>query len=174
MIKALSEAFAANENSAACIQQTSETEIAIFDCYTCLPSLKRCYIKSKPEEPVHFTLYNPSKTTITFAAVDNCLLGPKHHSRCDFIIGDFNKLYFVEIKQVKTSRRREARLEAVKQLQNSIFLLRNTINLNTTQLVAVICLKAHQARPLQSATRGAAIVLFKEKYNATLMGGAKR
>lgn len=170
MIQVLREAFAVGETSV-CISETDNTLIQIFDCYDCIPELQRSYIKSKDEEPVHFTLNNPANANLCFAAVDNCLIDSAGLSRCDFIIGNSKKLYFVEVKQVSTSKRRAARADAILQLHATIDFLKTRIDLNGTNLIAVICLKAKKAYPLQNATRSAEIVAFKEQLNANLMEG---
>jgi len=47
---------------------------------------------------------------------------------CSF--GNFQKLYFVEIKQVKARQRQEARSDAIKQLHFSISFFRERIDLS--------------------------------------------
>ena len=162
--------FAVDETSD-CLAETNSAIIEVFDCYDCIPAKQRSYIRTREDEPVHFTLFNPANANLTFAAFDNCLLGPLHVSRCDFILGNFQKLYFIEIKQVKTNKRRAAKTEAIKQLHSAIHFLKQKINLQATKLVAVICLKAKQVYPLQSAKRSAELLTFKERHNANLMEG---
>lgn len=154
-----------------CLTETNDILIEIFDCYNCIPALQRSYIKTQHGEPVHFTLNNPLASDLVFAAIDNCILQPNDPSRCDFVIGNFQKLYFVEIKQVKKSQRAAARNTAIGQLHASISLLRGRINLQNTNLIAVICLKAKQAYPLQNAKKIADAVAFKTNFNANLMEG---
>jgi hypothetical protein len=154
-----------------CLIETNNILIEVYDCYDCIPAQQRSYIKTEINQPVHFTLNNPLATNLVFAALDNCILQPHDPSRCDFVIGNFQKLYFVEIKHVKTGQRATARTNAIQQLHASISLLRGMINLQNTHLIAVICLKAKQAYPLQNAKRIADIVAFKEDYNANLMEG---
>jgi hypothetical protein len=45
------------------------------------------------------------------------------------------------------------------------------MNLDNTQLFAVICLKARQAYPIQSARKIAARVKFQEEHQADLVEG---
>lgn len=170
MIQVLRDAFAVDETSV-CLSETDSTTIQVYDCYDCIPDLRRCYIKSDEEEPVHFTLRNPLNRRLCFAAIDNCLVDSTGSLRCDFVIGNFKKLYFVEVKQVNTSKRRAARTDAILQLQATIEFLKNRMDLNNTVLIAVICLKAKKAYPLQNATRAAEMVAFKEQLNASLMEG---
>jgi hypothetical protein len=169
MIQALINAF--ENNISNCLIETNSILIEVFDCYDCTPDQQRSYIKVEYNQPVHFTLNNSREANLVFAALDNCILRSHELSRCDFLLGNFEKLYFVEIKQVNKGQRRQARTDAIQQLHSSILLLRGKINLSDTELIAVICLKAKQVHPLQSATRAADMVAFKENYNAILMEG---
>jgi hypothetical protein len=169
MIQAIINAF---ENDITnCLEKTNNILIEVYDCYDCVPGQQRSYIKTEENQPAHFKLDNPLLINLVFAALDNCILQPHQQSRCDFVIGNFQKLYFVEIKEVKLRQRQEARSDAIEQLHSSISLFKGRINLTNTKLIAVICLKAKQAYPLQSAKRVADIVAFKENYNADLMEG---
>jgi len=154
-----------------CLAETNNIKVEIFDCYDCIPGEQRSFIKTDENEPVHFTLNNLHQANLTFAALDNCILKAHQQSRCDFIIGNFHKLYFVEIKQVNRGQRRLARTGATQQLHSSIAILKEKINLNDTEVIAVICLKAKQVHPLQSAKRVADIVAFRAYYNAELTEG---
>jgi len=169
MIKAILGAF--DNDISACLTETNSTLIELFDDYDALPVLQRSYIKTEQDQPVHFLIYNPSEANLVFAALDNCILKSKDISRCDFVIGNFEKLYFVEIKRVNKGQRRQARTSAIQQLQSSLSLFKSKLNLTDTELIAVICLKAKQIHPLQTATRAAEMVAFKETYNANLMEG---
>lgn len=155
----------------ACLAQTDNELIEIFDCYDGARGHQRCYIKIEDNEPVHFELKNPLRSNLTFAAIDNCILLAHQRSRCDFLIGNFQKLYFVEIKRVNRGQRRQARDQAIQQLYSSVLLFKTKLNLSDTEVIAVICLKAKQVHPLQSATRAADIVAFKEDLNTILMEG---
>src|ERR1700750_498568 len=112
------------DNITACITESNNTRIEVYDCYDCIPTLQRSYIKTETKEPVHFILQNPNAVNVIFAALDNCLLKAGDQSRCDFLIGNKQKLYFVEIKQVSTKQRSAAKADAVKQLDASIELLK--------------------------------------------------
>jgi hypothetical protein len=169
MIQKLINAF--DWDIAPCLVETDSELIEIFDCYDGARGQLRCYIKIEDNEPVHFELKNPLRSNLTFAAIDNCILLAHQQSRCDFFIGNLQKLYFVEIKRVNKGQRRQARDQAIRQLDFSISLFKGKLDLSQTELIAVICLKAKLVRPLQSATRMADMVAFKEKHNATLMEG---
>lgn len=169
MKQALINAF--NNDILNCLVETKDTLIEIFDCYDCDPVQQKSYIRTQSTEPVHFTLNNPLANDLIFAAIDNCILLSNDPSRCDFAIGNFQKLYFVEVKQVKKSQRAAARNTAIGQLHASISLFRTKIDLLNTKLIAVICLKAKQAHPLQNAKKIADAVAFKTNYNADLMEG---
>lgn len=152
-----------------CIVETNQAQVELFDCYNCDPATQRSYIKTKENQPIHFTLHNPSSAQLTFAAVDNCLLGSAGAGRCDFLIGNHQKIYFVEIKQVSTKQRSAARDAAVKQLYATIELVKP--GFPDAHKIAVICIGFKKAHPLQSATKAAEIVRFRELHNADLMEG---
>lgn len=154
-----------------CITETNHTLIEVFDCYDCTPSQQRSYIKTEENQPTHFILHNDGQTDLVFAALDNCMLKSHNQSVCDFLIGNFKKLYFVEIKQVNRGQRSLARTNAIQQLNSSLSFFRKRINLTNKALKAVICLKANKVHPLQSATRTANFFAFKETHNASLMEG---
>ena len=170
MINILRKAFGVDKNST-CLSDTNSTCIQIYDCYDCIPAAQRSYIKTREDEPVHFTLFNPKAVNLCFAALDNCLLNSKDPARCDFIIGNTQKLYFVEIKNTNTSQKRAARKSAINQLDSAIENVKNKTNLNDIILIAVTCFGGKQVFPLQNATRIAEIVRFKNRHNALLMEG---
>ena len=170
MIEVLRAAFGVNENSV-CLTETSDTNIQVYDCYDCIPEEQRSYIKTQQNDPVHFTLQNPESIHLCFAALDNCLLTPSDPSRCDFITGNLQKLYFVELKNTIVNQRRAARKSAIAQLDTAIGYLKTNVDLTNTTLIAVTSLKGKQALPLQNATRTAEIVRFKDRHNASLMEG---
>ena len=169
MIQALIDAF--DRDISHCLAETNSILIEVFDLNDGTPAEQRSYIKTEEGQPVHFELSNPSRSELVFAAVDNCIFQSHQQSRCDFMIGNFQKLYFVEIKRVKRGQRSVARTNAIQQLHASISLFKEKINLTDTELIAVICLKAKQVHPLQNATRMAERVAFKDNYNADLMEG---
>ena len=170
MIQILRAVFEVGENSV-CLIETSEPYIQVYDCYDCIPIGKRSYIKTRQEEPVHFTLRNPQAMKLCFIALDNCLLDERDTPRCDFVIGNLQKMYFVEIKNTIVNQRRAARKSAIVQLDASIEYFKNNIDLTNTILIAVTSLKGKQALPLQNATRAAEIVKFRDRHNASLMEG---
>jgi hypothetical protein len=169
MIKTLIDCF--DHNIIHCIVETNDEVIEVFDCYDCTPAEQRSYIRTNENAPIHFVLNNPNAARIVFAALDNCIFKPHEQSRCDFMIGNFQKLYFVEIKQVKARQRQEARYDAIRQLHSSISFFKERIDLADTNIYAVISLKAKLSYPLQNAKRVNDAVAFKESYNAILMEG---
>jgi hypothetical protein len=72
MRQALLDAF--DYSLADCVTETNGTVIEVFDCYDCIPSAQRSYIKTEDRQPVHFTLSNPTSANLVFAALDNCIL----------------------------------------------------------------------------------------------------
>jgi len=154
-----------------CLTETNDVLIEVYDRYDCIPAEKRCYIKTEENEVVHFELNNPTQASVNFVAIDNCILQSDDLSRCDFAIGNFQKLYFVEIKQVKTNQRSNAKEKAIQQLGSTISIFKKIIDLDNTELIAVICLNVKQVHPIRTATSTAKMVAFKDNYNAILMEG---
>jgi hypothetical protein len=171
MMDALKAAF--GQSVATCLQETNNVFIEVYDCYDCAPGRQRSYIKTDGTQPTHFTLNNPSQATLLFAAIDNCILPSSTVARCDFAIGNFQRLFLVEVKQVSMGQRSAARTAAAHQLSSTLTLLRAEIPLHNTDLVAVICLKAAQTYPVQSARKVADRVRFKEMHNADLVEGQR-
>jgi hypothetical protein len=60
---------------AKCLSETNDTVIQIFDCYDCEPAAQRSYLSLAEGQPVDFTLHNPDREPLVFAAIDNCILG---------------------------------------------------------------------------------------------------
>lgn len=143
----------------------------MYDCYSCAPTYQRAYIKTREDEPAHFTVYNSRQAVLTFAALDNCLFKSHDIPRCDLVIGSFEKLYLVEIKQVNKNKRHTARRNAVEQLSRTLAFLIGQLNLHATTLIAVICLKAQTLYPAFTAAKAAQIVRFREQFNASLVEG---
>ena len=165
MKQALLAAF--DRDISACIIETSEAIIEVYE-----GDDLRSYIKTEPEHPSHFKLNNHASQSLTFAALDNCILTSTDLSRCDFIIGNFNKLFLVEIKDVKTKQRSAAKDAAIEQLKSTIGLLKEKINLRETSLSAVICIVGKtEVHPMATAAKSAKRVEFKETHGADLLEG---
>ena len=58
MINIFRRIFEVDENSF-CLVVTNDTCIQVYDCDNCVSAEQRSYIKTKQDEPVHFTLHNP-------------------------------------------------------------------------------------------------------------------
>jgi hypothetical protein len=112
---------------------------------------------------------NPNAKTVTLIKNDNCLSASiKGVRKCDCIITDNAKLYFVEIKSVKAKRRSDARKEAIEQLIMTIEYFRdNNISLDTNNTFAIICFKTPKKYPI-SAANNSAVALFYQQYKVIL------
>jgi hypothetical protein len=152
----------------ACIIETSEEIIEVYEGEDL-----RSYIKTKNDiQDTHFQLNNLTSQSLTFVAIDSCILSSSDPSRCDFLIGNFEKLFFVEIKNRKKNQNRDAKLKAIKQLESSIEYLKTKIVLPKNNLIAVICLvKNKEVYPRITSSLSGKKVDFKNKYNAELMVG---
>ena len=156
-----------------CLTATTNSLIEIFDCYDCSPELQKSYIRTSPLQPVHFVLENTGFSNLTFIAIDNCLLGRTDPERCDFAIGNMDKIFFGEIKQVNAGQRRDARIKAISQLHTTIKFFRMKLDPFPRHVFGVICIKAKKVHPVQNAKRISDAVAFKETLNANLIEGHK-
>ncbi len=88
-----------------CLIVTNSERIEIFDDEVA----KRCFIRNNETQPIHFTILNPSQKEIAFLAIDKCLFfDDEGWEKCDFVVFDDKTFCFVEIKQAKASRRKQA------------------------------------------------------------------
>jgi hypothetical protein len=164
MIALLVTAF--GQGAEKCVTLADADPIEIFDCYDCEPASQRSFVKSTEAQPVHFTLANPDRATLVFTALDNCLFTSADVARCDFMIGNEEKMFFVEIKNSNASKRRQRRRQAIDQLDSTLTIMRNAIDLSNTELFAVVSLGTKIVHPVQTAERANKLILFKDKHNA--------
>lgn len=114
---------------------------------------------------------NPGASNICLVKTDKCLFDDI--SKCDCLLFDSDKFYFVEIKSSSTGTRKDKRHKAVGQLESTIELLvSNGITLDGYDSAAVICFKNENERPIQ-ASRNSRRAEFLEKYKVTLDEGNK-
>ncbi len=136
------------------------------------------YDEKNTEQPVRIvsadnqfqlTVNNQNTKLICLTKTDNCLLTDDTR-KCDCILFDDAKLFFVEIKSVNTKGRHESKKDAVKQLGITISLFKNIIDRYNFSVAAVICLKS--LRPhITSASTNTARAAFLESYKVRLVEG---
>jgi hypothetical protein len=159
------------EEIAECLAETDEPIIRAYDCYECPQADQRSYLAINLDQSADFTLHNPERHKLLFAAIDNCILDSGQDARCDFVLGNFQKLFLVEIKRVNFKKRPAARQSAVRQLSATLALLRERLDLGDTDLVAVMNIKGREERPIQSARKVNEVVKFLEEHRARLVEG---
>jgi hypothetical protein len=115
---------------------------------------------------------NPKNKLITFAKVDKCILPEeKGKKKCDCFLFDNAKLFFVEIKSTNPKGRKEARREAILQLEHTIrYFISKEVNVSKLYAKAVICFKNINSYPIKSSQKSQQ-AMFKINYNVSLEEG---
>jgi|GEM_PF-1685942 hypothetical protein len=107
---------------------------------------------------------------ICLIKTDKCLFTDKF-KKCDCILFNHNKIFFVEISEASMSGRNKKRNEAVIQLSTTIQLFNdNNIDLSFYEAYALICIKRTEPRIPQSSLNSKKEV-FREKYQIDLVEG---
>ncbi len=115
---------------------------------------------------------NLKEKKITVIKNDNCLSEEvKGVRKCDCIITDNEKIFFVEIKDTKHRGRSSAREEAVEQLEFSLQLFKEKIVFNDYEnCFVIICFKSKSEYPI-TARNNNLKEFFREKYNTQYSEG---
>lgn len=115
------------------------------------------------------TIYNESESEICVVKTDKCLIKEvEGQKKCDCILFNNRRLYFVEIKSGGTGKRGERKRKAKEQLGSTIDNLRNNgISLSNLELQAIICIKNH-SRKIPQVTEQTMMEKFREQYNVKL------
>lgn len=115
------------------------------------------------------SVINNNNHEICIIKTDKCLFTDEH-KKCDCIIFDAKKLFFIEISEAKN--RNAKRHDAVKQLSTTIELFKESkcINLEQFDKRAIICFKNGITRPTQPSFNSNR-ALFKEQYQVSLEEG---
>ena len=148
---------------------TSDTR-SIFHIYDSNDDPRRCYIRQKEIDEIHFTVENPDNKNVQFLAVDKCIFDDKGPSRCDFALFTDLTFCFIEIKDVKVRGRQKARIRAKNQLLNTIeeFIQRG-VRFDDHDLVAIICFVERDLYPSRSAQYIDTIVEFEERFGSKFL-----
>ena len=154
-----------------CLIVQSSEEFHIYDRVT---HPKRCYIRDDETQVVHFTVVNPQNKDIHFLAIDACLFDEKDEPRCDFAIFDDTVFCFVEIKDIKGRQRRNARINAQKQLSNTIKQFLNSGIAFSAGLEAIVCFATEKIYPATTAQSIDAVVEFEQEFGARFLIGNSR
>jgi hypothetical protein len=155
-------------NTSPCLQKTSyqTTTSPLFGIFD-----------EKDEAPVlvvdinnehQLKVKNPANGAVCIIKTDKCLFTDET-KKCDCILFNNNKLFFVEIKD--SNNKSVARRKAAEQLGVSIELLvQNNIDLTQYETKAIICFKSGATRPTQPSLNTKRAI-FLETYNISLEEG---
>ena len=161
--------FAAISDCKGSYENSSEEEFAIYDPPNELNEPVQVVSLDKEHQ---LKVSNANKNQICVVKTDKCLFTDAV-SKCDCILFDNYRFYFVEIKDSKTSQRHANRKTAVAQLSATIdIMIANGIDLTTLATKAIICFKSLSAYPIRTSFLSEKAV-FKETYNISLEEGNK-
>jgi hypothetical protein len=133
--------------------------------------------KNTPSKIVNITskglleVDNKLSEDFTFLKIDECLIISKENRKCDCAIYNSKEFYFIELKDTKTSGRKKAKKEAVKQLESTIKLF-STIDFGSRIKNCIIGLRTENPSIIQSS-KNSKKAYFKDNYNFYLMEGSK-
>lgn len=114
------------------------------------------------------TVENKNNTPICLIKTDKCLFTDEH-KKCDCILFNTEKYFFVEISDAKNKAVK--RRKAVKQLAITLELYKQSnIDLTMHDLKAIICFRNGQTRPTQPS-RNTMRAIFLEDHNVSLEEG---
>jgi len=143
-----------------------------FYIYDPLPEDKQPVRIVTVSENHQLKIKNTYKTEVCLVKTDKCLF-PDDISKCDCLLFNHSKFFFVEIKSSSTGTRKDKRRDAVLQLGTTIeILINNGIDLSNFDAKAIICFKNENERPIQ-ASRNSRRAEFLEKYRVSLDEGNK-
>jgi len=117
-------------------------------------------------EDLQLTVNNQNGKLICLTKTDNCLLTDDTR-KCDCILFDDEKLFFVEIKSVSKSGRNKSRKSAIEQLAITVNLLKARIDISAFTVTAIICFKSFEPRII-NASANTARAEFLENYKVRL------
>ena len=147
----------------------------LFHIYDSNVDPRHCHISQQETGGIHFTVNNPENDEIHFLAIDKCVFDDLGSSRCDFAVLTNSVFCFIKIKDVKMRGRQKARINAQKQLSNTINeFLEQGISFANYHLEAIICFVHYDLYPAITATSIDAVVEFEEQFGAELLIGNYR
>jgi len=114
------------------------------------------------EQDFQLTVNNFMQKEICLTKLDKCLIA-NEISKCECLLFDTSKLFFVEIKSSSTGGRGKRRKKAIEQLGNTVRLLREkNINIGAFDAKAIICFKNVEPRITNSAANTAKVIFNQE------------
>jgi len=151
-----------------CLSKESNSLFAIFD-----PPAEqnlKCEITLDTTKG-QFHVNNPKQEELYFLAIDKCLFDSKNDSRCDCALFNDLLFYFIEIKDVKTNKRAEARKKAISQLEETIKQFQEKVDFTNIQKIAIVALTFEKDWPVAKPRKQNDSFLFELRYKSTLCEG---
>jgi hypothetical protein len=147
-----------------------------FEIYDSDEDPKRCYVRNDINQEIHFAVLNPRNEEINFVAIDSCIFNVKDTRRCDCAVFSSNVFCFLEIKNVSVKQRRNSRIDAQRQLANTIIEFTNSgISFENHDLEAIVSFgSAKNVYPVGRAQSLNAELEFEERFKAKLLIGNAR
>ncbi len=154
-----------------CLEITNSEKIEVFDDEI----EKRCFIRQGENQPVHFTILNPSKKEIAFLAIDKCVFFDEDDwAKCDFVVFDDQTFCFVEVKKAKASQRKKRRIKAIRQLKATVKLFTEQLDFSSYELEAHVCLGGKTIYPSRPARMASEVLEFEIDFHARLLEGNQK
>ena len=116
-------------------------------------------------------LINPNLSKLTLVKLDKCLFNDVTFKKCDCLILDSKNFFYLEIKNTKIKVRKNARKEAVKQLESTIIKLQSQLDFEGYNQYAVIGFKTSKPSIIR-ASGNSLRVKFYEIYKVLLQEGS--
>jgi hypothetical protein len=117
---------------------------------------KKSFVLIETEDDLLFTVKNPNQKIIHFLSIDQGIFdGTKVYSegRCDFALFDDTRFCFVEIKEVTLKHRNKERIEAYKQLKETIVKFKEHLDFGHYKIEAQVSFKSsRKIYPRQSSS----------------------
>ena len=106
---------------------------------------KKSFVVIETEDELLFTVKNPTQKDVHFLAIDQGIFyGTKEYEsgRCDFALFDDARFCFIENKDVTLKQRNKERLDAYKQLKETIVKFREHLDFGNYQIEAQLSFKS--------------------------------
>lgn len=134
-----------------------------------LEEIKDSIVEFKSEEEYwNLCLENENLKEILFLENENSVMKNENSKKCDWVIYENKKIFFVESKDVKPRNRSKERKDAIKQLITTIEFYNSKIDLNSLSILSQICFQS-KSRVIKAGDQ-ARKVLFKQ-YNSEFSEG---
>ena len=139
----------------------NEKEFFIFDAEDIQP------VRIVHGGDYQLTVNNSSTSAIFLVKTDRCLINEEGQKKCDCVLFNDRKTYFVEIKGSSTGTRKDKRNKAIQQLGYTIdYFETKGVVLNKDETTAIICFKNYSR--IAGAANDTKFGDFAKKYQIIL------